>query len=124
MKNLNARAWLALAILTVVMGLLLFVPAGTLHYWEAWAYLLIFTGASALITLYLTLCWLTLAKLLPMLERDQPDKFPKSSSPGGLPKFLVELESILPRGLRRRRTCKSNNRIGSSLHQPQETPVH
>ncbi len=53
MKNLNAKAWLALAVLAVVMGLLLFVPAGTVHYWEAWAYLLIFTGASVLITLYL-----------------------------------------------------------------------
>lgn len=53
MKNLNARAWLALAVLAVVMGLLLFVPAGTAHYWEAWAYLLIFTGASVLITFYL-----------------------------------------------------------------------
>jgi hypothetical protein len=35
MKNLNARAWLALAVLDVVMGLLLFVPAGTVHYWQA-----------------------------------------------------------------------------------------
>jgi len=53
MKNLNARAWLALAVLGVVMGLLLFVPAGTLHYWQAWVYLSIFTGASVLTTLYL-----------------------------------------------------------------------
>ncbi len=53
MKNLNARAWLALAVLTVVMGLLLFVPAGTVHYWQAWVYLSIFTGASVLTTLYL-----------------------------------------------------------------------
>jgi protein-S-isoprenylcysteine O-methyltransferase Ste14 len=53
MKNLDARAWLSLAVLAVVMGLLLFVPAGTVHYWEAWAYLSIFTGASALITRYL-----------------------------------------------------------------------
>jgi protein-S-isoprenylcysteine O-methyltransferase Ste14 len=53
MKNLNARAWLALAVLAVVMSLLLFVPAGTVHYWQAWAYLLIFIGASVLITLYL-----------------------------------------------------------------------
>jgi hypothetical protein len=29
---LNARAWLALAVLAVVMGLLLFVPAATVHY--------------------------------------------------------------------------------------------
>jgi protein-S-isoprenylcysteine O-methyltransferase Ste14 len=53
MKNLNARAWFALAVLAAVMGLLLFVPAGTVRYWEAWAYLVIFVGASTLITLYL-----------------------------------------------------------------------
>jgi protein-S-isoprenylcysteine O-methyltransferase Ste14 len=35
------------------MGLLLFVPAGTVHYWQAWVYLSIFTGASVLTTLYL-----------------------------------------------------------------------
>ena len=52
MKNLNTRAWLALAILAVVMGLLLFVPAGTVDYWQAWVYLSIFTGASVLTTLY------------------------------------------------------------------------
>ena len=53
MKSLGARAWLALAVLTTVMGLLLFVPAGTVHYWQAWVYLSIFMGASALTTLYL-----------------------------------------------------------------------
>jgi protein-S-isoprenylcysteine O-methyltransferase Ste14 len=53
MKNLNAKACLALAVLVGVMGLLLFVPAGTVHYWQAWVYLSIFTGASLLITLYL-----------------------------------------------------------------------
>ena len=53
MKTLNTRAWLALSVLGVVMGLLLFVPAGTVHYWQAWVYLSIFMGASALTTLYL-----------------------------------------------------------------------
>jgi protein-S-isoprenylcysteine O-methyltransferase Ste14 len=53
MKNLNAKAWLALAALAVVMGLLLFVSAGTIHYWQAWVYLSIFMGASVLTTLYL-----------------------------------------------------------------------
>jgi protein-S-isoprenylcysteine O-methyltransferase Ste14 len=53
MKKLNARAWLALAVLAIAMGLLLFGPAGTVHYWQAWAYLLTFTGASVLITLEL-----------------------------------------------------------------------
>jgi protein-S-isoprenylcysteine O-methyltransferase Ste14 len=53
MKSLGARAWFALTVLAAVMGLLLFVPAGTVHYWQAWVYLSIFMGASALTTLYL-----------------------------------------------------------------------
>ena len=53
MKSLSGRAWFALAVLAAVMGLLLFVPAGTVHYWQAWVYLSIFLGASALTTLYL-----------------------------------------------------------------------
>jgi protein-S-isoprenylcysteine O-methyltransferase Ste14 len=52
-KDLNARAWLALAILAVVMGVLLFGFAGTARYWQAWVYLSIFFGAAALTTLYL-----------------------------------------------------------------------
>jgi protein-S-isoprenylcysteine O-methyltransferase Ste14 len=52
-KNLTAKAWLALALLAVVMGLLLFVPAGTVRWWQAWAFLAVFFGASALHTLYL-----------------------------------------------------------------------
>src|SRR5499427_8791627 len=35
------------------MALLLFVPAGTAHYWQAWMYLFLFIGASALTTLFL-----------------------------------------------------------------------
>jgi protein-S-isoprenylcysteine O-methyltransferase Ste14 len=53
MRDLNAQAWLSLVALAVVMGLLLFIPAGTIHYWQAWVYLSIFTGASILTTLYL-----------------------------------------------------------------------
>jgi protein-S-isoprenylcysteine O-methyltransferase Ste14 len=53
MKSLSVRAWFALTVLAAVMGLLLFVPAGTVHYWQAWVYLSIFMGASALTTLYL-----------------------------------------------------------------------
>ena len=53
MKNLSAKAWLALAALAVVMGLLLFVPAGSVHYWQAWVYFAIFNTASILTTLYL-----------------------------------------------------------------------
>jgi len=53
MLNLNAQAWLSLVGLAVVMGLLLFISAGTIHYWQAWVYLAIFMGASLLTTLYL-----------------------------------------------------------------------
>ncbi|HMF18960.1 MAG TPA: isoprenylcysteine carboxylmethyltransferase family protein [Gemmataceae bacterium] len=53
MKKLSTRAWFALAILGGVLGLLLFVPAGTVDYWQAWVYLSIFMGASALTTVYL-----------------------------------------------------------------------
>ena len=35
------------------MALLLFLPAATLHYWQAWVYLVIFVGASWLTTVYL-----------------------------------------------------------------------
>ncbi len=53
MRNVNAQAWLSLVVLAVVMGLLLFIPAWTIRYWQAWVYLSIFMGASLLITLYL-----------------------------------------------------------------------
>jgi hypothetical protein len=52
-KHLVAKSWLALVVLAIVMGLLLFVPAGTVHYWQAWVYLSIFIGGSALTTVSL-----------------------------------------------------------------------
>jgi protein-S-isoprenylcysteine O-methyltransferase Ste14 len=53
MNTVNSRAWLGLAILGVVMGLLLFLAAGTVRYWQAWGYLAVFFAAGILITLYL-----------------------------------------------------------------------
>lgn len=50
MATLNVRAWLSLVALVVVMGLLLFLSAGTIRYWEAWMYLALFFGLSAAIT--------------------------------------------------------------------------
>lgn len=44
---------LSLVGLAVVMGLLLFVPAGSIRYWQGWVYLAIFFGASLLITIHL-----------------------------------------------------------------------
>jgi protein-S-isoprenylcysteine O-methyltransferase Ste14 len=53
LHGLKTRARSALAALAVVMALLLFLPAGTMHYWQAWVYLVIFVGASWLTTVYL-----------------------------------------------------------------------
>jgi len=51
--TLNARAWLALALLASVMCALIFGTAGTARFWQAWVYVSIFVGASVLTTLYL-----------------------------------------------------------------------
>jgi protein-S-isoprenylcysteine O-methyltransferase Ste14 len=53
MNNVYTKPLLALMVLAIVMGLLLFVPAETIHYWQAWVYLAVFTGASLLVSLYL-----------------------------------------------------------------------
>ena len=53
MMSLNLRAASGLLFLLIVMGTLLFLPAWTLDYWQAWVFLTVF-GASALaITVYL-----------------------------------------------------------------------
>jgi protein-S-isoprenylcysteine O-methyltransferase Ste14 len=52
-NHLYTQTLLRLAGLAVVSGLLVFVPAGTIRYWQAWVYLAVVTGASLLISLYL-----------------------------------------------------------------------
>lgn len=47
------KAYFGLFWLIVIMGLLFFLPAGTLNYWQAWVYLFIFGISSLLITLFL-----------------------------------------------------------------------
>src|SRR5271156_5256535 len=39
--------------LLAFMGVVLFAPAWTISYWQAWVYLAVFAGASAFITAYL-----------------------------------------------------------------------
>jgi hypothetical protein len=53
MSSLNTKAWLGLVFLALAMGLLLFLTAGTVQYWQAWTYLAVYFAASLLITLYL-----------------------------------------------------------------------
>ena len=38
----------------VILGLLLFVPAGTLNYWQAWVFIIVFLTSANAIGLYLT----------------------------------------------------------------------
>ena len=53
MNILNLKAFAGLLFLLLVMAALLFIPAGTLDYWQAWLYLFVFAASSALITTYL-----------------------------------------------------------------------
>ncbi|MDF3042231.1 MAG: hypothetical protein K0Q71_4937 [Thermomicrobiales bacterium] len=53
MNNPNTRAWFGLAGLLVALGLLLFVPARSIHYWQAWVYLTLFVLSAGAITRYL-----------------------------------------------------------------------
>jgi protein-S-isoprenylcysteine O-methyltransferase Ste14 len=50
MATLKTRAWMSLVALAAVMGVALFGSAGTLRYWNAWIYLLLFFGLSATVT--------------------------------------------------------------------------
>ena len=53
MKNLDIKTWLRFATVVVVMGLLLFLPANTVDYWQAWVYLSIVVLGSTVMTVYL-----------------------------------------------------------------------
>jgi protein-S-isoprenylcysteine O-methyltransferase Ste14 len=53
MKNLILKSFVGLIFLLIVMSTLLFIPAGTLNYWQAWVFLVVFGGSSLIITLYL-----------------------------------------------------------------------
>src|SRR5450631_656022 len=50
---LNIKAFVGLLFLLLVMAALLFIPAWTLDYWQAWTFLAVYFGWSLAITLYL-----------------------------------------------------------------------
>ena len=50
MASLASRAWISLLLLAAFMGALIFGLAGTIRYWQAWIYLFLFFGLSALLT--------------------------------------------------------------------------
>jgi protein-S-isoprenylcysteine O-methyltransferase Ste14 len=52
-KNLNRRAFAGLFFLLLVMATLLFIPARTVSYWQAWVFLAVFGVSALAITWYL-----------------------------------------------------------------------
>jgi protein-S-isoprenylcysteine O-methyltransferase Ste14 len=51
MKNPKVKMWLVLVMTSVLIGLVLFLGAGTIHYWQAWVYLGVVVVSSVLLTL-------------------------------------------------------------------------
>jgi protein-S-isoprenylcysteine O-methyltransferase Ste14 len=49
----NAKALASLAVLILVIAALIFIPAGTLNYWQAWVFLAVYCSCSLAITFYL-----------------------------------------------------------------------
>jgi protein-S-isoprenylcysteine O-methyltransferase Ste14 len=53
MKNPRVKAWLSLIVSFVLMGLTLFLSAGTIQYWQAWVYIVVGAVSSVPLTLYI-----------------------------------------------------------------------
>jgi protein-S-isoprenylcysteine O-methyltransferase Ste14 len=53
MDNLSVKTVLGFAFLMLVLALALFLPAGSLTFWQAWVYLTVFAICTTLITIYL-----------------------------------------------------------------------
>jgi protein-S-isoprenylcysteine O-methyltransferase Ste14 len=53
MNTLTLKALRAVFLLLIVMAPLLFIPAGTLDYWQAWIFLAVYFASSLAVTLYL-----------------------------------------------------------------------
>jgi len=53
MNILNIKALGGLVFLLLVIAALLFIPAWTLAYWQAWTFLAVYFASSLAITLYL-----------------------------------------------------------------------
>ena len=52
-NNLNNKAFGGLVFLVIILGLLLFLTAWSIYYWQAWVYLFLFFVSTGAITLYL-----------------------------------------------------------------------
>jgi protein-S-isoprenylcysteine O-methyltransferase Ste14 len=56
MNAMYMRALRSSVLGALVLAALIFVPAGTLRYWEGWAYAFVFVAASAAFTVYVAIC--------------------------------------------------------------------
>jgi hypothetical protein len=52
MRKLTEKAIMGLIWLQIIMAVMLFAPAWTLRFWEAWAFWLLFSVLSSVVTLY------------------------------------------------------------------------
>jgi protein-S-isoprenylcysteine O-methyltransferase Ste14 len=52
-KNPKVKAWSWLVVASAVIGLVLFLAAGTIQYWQAWVYLVMIVVCSVPVTLYM-----------------------------------------------------------------------
>jgi len=55
MQTLYVRAFRLSLFGTLSMAALLFLPAGTLNYWQAWVFIAVFMSVSAAVTVYLAI---------------------------------------------------------------------
>jgi protein-S-isoprenylcysteine O-methyltransferase Ste14 len=53
MQSPKAKAWIWLIASTAIIGLVLFLSAGTMQYWQAWVYLAVIAVCSIPVTLYM-----------------------------------------------------------------------
>lgn len=55
MNKLIVQTFATFLIGVLLLGVLLFLPAGTLNYWQAWVFILVFNASVNVIGLYLAL---------------------------------------------------------------------
>ena len=50
--TVGKKAFLGAGWLLLIIGSMLFISAGSIHYWQGWVYWIIFSGAVLIVTLY------------------------------------------------------------------------
>ncbi|MES2103014.1 MAG: hypothetical protein V4634_03285 [Pseudomonadota bacterium] len=99
MNKLNRRALRSSLLGIIAMAALLFIPAGTCDYWQAWLFMAVFVGASAAITVYLAIKDPELLerrmRVGPAAEKEPAQKILMSFAMAGFVGLLVFPQSII-----------------------------